>query len=52
MAQAKDPVCGMTIDSDKAKERATYQGREFVFCSASCRQKFETNPQQYAGRAR
>lgn len=51
MAQVKDPVCGMTIDSATAREHASFEGREFHFCSAGCKQKFEANPKQYAGKA-
>jgi P-type Cu+ transporter len=49
MAQTKDPVCGMDVDAAKAAHRSHYQGREYVFCSAGCKQKFDANPQQYAG---
>lgn len=51
MAQVKDPVCGMTVDASTARERATYEGKEYVFCSAGCKQKFQSNPQQYAKKA-
>ena len=51
MAQAKDPVCGMTVDPATAKEKATYEGKEYFFCSARCKAKFEANPKQYVKRA-
>jgi YHS domain-containing protein len=39
--QAKDPVCGMTVDTEKAAARGTYDGREVFFCSVGCRVAFE-----------
>ena len=51
MAQVKDPVCGMMVDPHTATGRSTFQGKEYVFCSASCRQKFEAHPQQYVTRS-
>ncbi len=43
-----DPVCGMTVDLDKPPGgRVTYQGREIGFCRASCRTKFEADPQPF-----
>lgn len=45
----KDPVCGMQIDEKQAAGSSQYQGQTYYFCSASCKQKFDQNPQQYAG---
>ena len=45
----KDPVCGMTVDTDTATERASFDGTAYFFCSAECREKFEANPQAYVG---
>jgi Cu+-exporting ATPase len=44
---AKDPVCGMTVD-DKASLKSTYGGKNYVFCSASCKTKFDKEPGRYA----
>jgi len=43
----RDPVCGMTVDMEKAQHRATHDGREFGFCSAGCKGKFEASPETY-----
>jgi Cu+-exporting ATPase len=43
---AKDPVCGMTVD-EKAPLKSTHGGKNYVFCSASCKAKFDKNPTQY-----
>jgi YHS domain-containing protein len=39
--QAKDPVCGMMVDTERPAARGTYDGREVVFCSVGCRVAFE-----------
>jgi Cu+-exporting ATPase len=45
----KDPVCQMSIEESKAAAIASYQGRTYYFCSPACKEKFEKNPEQYAG---
>lgn len=54
MAQEKekDPVCGMDVDPKTAAHRSNYQDRDYVFCSAGCKQQFDANPQQFAGKQR
>jgi P-type Cu+ transporter len=42
-----DPVCGMTIDREKAVGPVRHEGREVYFCSQSCREKFESEPERY-----
>ncbi len=44
---ARDPVCGMTVDTRRAAHRLAHEGAEYVFCSAGCRAKFAANPSQY-----
>jgi P-type Cu+ transporter len=41
MAQARDPVCGMTVDTERAPAQGTYAGQKVFFCSAGCRRKYE-----------
>src|SRR5687768_11774270 len=43
-----DPVCGMEIDPETAAGHSRWQGRDFHFCSASCKRKFDANPGSYA----
>ncbi|WP_226013441.1 permease [Halomicrobium salinisoli] len=44
--QYRDPVCGMrTDDSEPA---ATRDGETYYFCSRTCREAFEENPDEYA----
>lgn len=44
---AKDPVCGMTVDKSRAKYQVEYQGTTFYFCCAGCKQTFEQSPQRF-----
>jgi YHS domain-containing protein len=46
----RDPVCGMQVDPTKAAGTSEYQGKTYVFCSVGCKRKFDSNPQQYAGK--
>jgi Cu+-exporting ATPase len=44
---AKDPVYGMVVEEQKAAATSQYQGRSYFFCSNSCKEKFDRNPEQY-----
>ena len=44
---AKDLVCGMTVD-DKSQQKSAHAGKNYVFCSPSCKAKFEKEPGKYA----
>src|ERR1700729_137008 len=39
---AIDPVCGMKVKRATAKHRFEYQGNEYLFCCARCRERFQT----------
>ncbi len=41
---AKDPVCGMDVEETPDAPKATHQGQTFLFCSESCRARFEEAP--------
>lgn len=43
----KDPVCGMTVESDKAACFHVYEDTTFGFCCEGCRQKFAADPAKY-----
>ena len=43
MASAKDPVCGMTVDTERAPAKGTYGGKTVYFCSTGCKQKYEAS---------
>lgn len=41
----------MSIESDKAAARETYQGSIYYFCSPSCQRSFKTDPANFAAKA-
>jgi Cu+-exporting ATPase len=42
----KDPVCGMTVDPEKATS-TEHQGKMYFFCCDGCRKKFANDPDFY-----
>jgi xanthine dehydrogenase accessory factor len=48
-AEAVDPVCGMTVAIEGAKEVAVHEGVTYYFCGAHCRRRFEADPAQFVG---
>jgi Cu+-exporting ATPase len=44
---AKDPVCGMSVNTETAKHKTVHEGETFYFCSAGCKTKFEADPKRY-----
>jgi Cu+-exporting ATPase len=44
---AKDPVCGMDVDTASATHKAQYQGQTYYFCAPGCRKAFEAEPAKY-----
>ena len=47
MATAKDPVCGMMIDSESAKAHRDVAGHTYHFCSTGCAAAFDASPENY-----
>jgi len=45
-ATFQDPVCGMTVKPD-TPHRFPYSGQEYLFCCASCRDKFARDPERF-----
>lgn len=41
-----DPVCNMEVESDKGYGKM-YQGTLYRFCTRSCLDKFDADPEQY-----
>jgi P-type Cu+ transporter len=46
-AEAKDPVCGMTVDPGTTPHHHSHRGTSYFFCSGGCRTKFAADPDQY-----
>ena len=45
--EAIDPVCGMSVNLEKAKHQTEYDGKTYSFCCAGCKQAFEKSPEEY-----
>jgi YHS domain-containing protein len=45
-----DPVCGMSVGRD-SPHVTVHRGREYRFCSASCRERFVGDPQRFLAAA-
>ncbi|MBE9504095.1 MAG: heavy metal translocating P-type ATPase [Proteobacteria bacterium] len=44
---ARDPVCGMTVEPEKAAGKSEYKGSDYYFCNVGCKKKFDENPEAY-----
>jgi P-type Cu+ transporter len=44
---ARDPVCGMNVNSATAKHSYEHNGDKHYFCSAGCAQEFKADPAKY-----
>lgn len=42
-----DPVCGMHVDPAGGKPTAEHGGVSYHFCSPSCKEKFQSDPERY-----
>ncbi|HEU5084080.1 MAG TPA: adenylate/guanylate cyclase domain-containing protein [Acidimicrobiales bacterium] len=47
VATVVDPVCGMSVDPSAEPPSATFEGRQVLFCSATCRDRFVADPARY-----
>lgn len=50
-AQERDVICGMSVDTAKAKadgRTSTYEGKTYYFCNDSCKKQFDAEPAKYA----
>jgi Cu+-exporting ATPase len=46
--QVTDPVCSMTIESEKAAACEVWRGQTYYLCSKSCLENFRAAPDRYA----
>jgi YHS domain-containing protein len=47
---SKDPVCGMDVDETEARAEnlhTRYQGKDYFFCAAGCKRRFEKEPERF-----
>ena len=47
---AKDPVCGMMVDEQKAAATSEYKGVIYYFCAPGCKVAFDKDPEKYVGK--
>jgi YHS domain-containing protein len=47
VAQVRDVVCGMTVDSDTAEHKSEYKGQTYYFCAPGCKRSFDRDPEKY-----
>jgi xanthine dehydrogenase accessory factor len=46
--EARDPVCGMSVEVATARHYAEHAGRTYYFCCGGCRGRFLATPDRYA----
>jgi P-type Cu+ transporter len=44
---AIDPVCGMDVEEEDAAATTEYDDTTYFFCSLSCQQEFDENPEAF-----
>jgi xanthine dehydrogenase accessory factor len=45
--EARDPVCGMTVEIATAHFTSEYNGKTYYFCAAGCKRSFDKEPHKY-----
>ncbi len=48
LAEAKDPICGMTVEVVTARHQSDWAGRSVYFCCRHCKETFDAEPARYA----
>lgn len=48
---AKDPVCGMQVEENKAAATSVYRGATYYFCAPGCKATFDKNPEKFVGQS-
>jgi Cu+-exporting ATPase len=43
----RDPVCGMNVETEKARAKVEHGGKSYYFCSAGCGKRFEQAPEKF-----
>ena len=47
MAQVRDVVCGMMVDSETAQFKSEHKGQTYYFCAPGCKRAFDKDPESY-----
>ncbi|HYB63561.1 MAG TPA: hypothetical protein VEE86_03965 [Thermoplasmata archaeon] len=40
--KVRDPVCGMTVETERAPAQGVYGAEKVYFCSIACQRKYDT----------
>jgi xanthine dehydrogenase accessory factor len=51
MAEARDLVCGMSVEIAAARHTAEWEGKMYYFCCGGCRERFLASPARYLSAA-
>jgi Cu+-exporting ATPase len=43
----RDPVCGMTVDENRAAGKHEYRGEMYYFCNPRCLERFKADPERF-----
>src|ERR1700738_3842107 len=43
----RDPVCGMSVEPNKAAAKAEHGGKTYYFCAPGCAKRFQQTPEKY-----
>jgi xanthine dehydrogenase accessory factor len=46
--EAKDPICGMAVNIERANYKSEFEAQLFYFCCTGCKQTFDKQPEKYA----
>jgi len=49
--RARDPVCGMQVDPERAAGSYQHAGQTYYFCSLHCMERFRAEPEKYLAQA-
>jgi YHS domain-containing protein len=44
---AKDPVCGMQVEENRAEFQSEFEGKKYFFCTDDCKKEFDAEPDAY-----
>ncbi len=50
--EAKDPICGMMVDTARTRYKSQVDQKWFYFCCAGCKQAFDQQPEKYMASAK
>ena len=44
----QDQVCGCEVDESAAQFKSEYGGKTYLFCTAGCKAKFDSDPSRWS----